>query len=219
MAVKTHKNHLKRLAATTLQQQVRSGAGCVPREHFQRHKKCNGIRLYSTEVPGSLTRCNFVCACGRVLHGAFEQPRGQRGSNSRLVVLRANKHKDAAGGHVIAGQRRTRLNMDRPLATVFGRFKKDVGAVAGRSLSSDDAEASMRGDSARFMPAWSNSELLQNKKGVGGAYMSTSQRKQRPMGCDVTFWGRRAGRTSCSAVPPFWRACAARQCRPLRPHR
>jgi hypothetical protein len=54
----------------------------------------------------------------------------------------------------------TRLKMDKPLATVLGRFKKEVGAVAGRSFSSDE-DASMRGDNARLMPAWSNSELLQ----------------------------------------------------------
>jgi hypothetical protein len=54
------------------------------------------------------------------------------------------------------------LKMDNPLATVLGRFKKEVGAVAGRSFSSD-AHASIRGDKARLMPAWSSSELLQTK--------------------------------------------------------
>jgi hypothetical protein len=61
---------------------------------------------------------------------------------------------------------RTRLKTARPLATVLGRLRKEVGAVAGRSLSSDD-DVSMRGERARLIPAWSSSELLQKGEREG----------------------------------------------------
>lgn len=111
--------------------------------------------------------CGDLAGAGRrVLHGALEQTRGQRSRDAGFIVLRARVRAGNAGALALA-LLRTRLKMHRPLATVFGRLRKEVGAVAGRSFSWED-DVSARGDSARFTPALSNSELRAARKEMGG---------------------------------------------------